>query len=423
MTALRDRFGSIGARLGPGAGGAARGFFGWWGRALASWLPLRLRQVLGLDRGRLLLQADADTVQLRLQQGESLVDLGQVPGSGAAAGVDGFEPGRSDARLDNVRSEANRAEHIRADRAAPPYDPLAGLLAPRVAALPRWLLLPAGSSLRRRLTLPAAAADRLRDVIGFEIDRQTPFSADAVAFDARVLGRRESDGQLDVELVAVPRTAIDPQLAALGPLAGTLSGIDVAGADGAPLAVNLLAPDRRHRRRDPWRRWNWALAAAALVACAAMLGQVLANRRDAADAFEQLIAAKADTGRRAAAQRQQLIDLIEGQVFLDSARVARPSAVEVLDELARRLPDGTYLEKLSLEDQRLTLIGLSNEAPALIGRLQGSELWRSPALAGALQPDPSSGRDRFTLTAELGRATPAPAAAARGGAPDASTTR
>ncbi|MEG3193406.1 PilN domain-containing protein, partial [Lysobacter sp. D1-1-M9] len=289
--------------------------------------------------------------------------------------------------------------------------------------LPRWLLLPAGSSLRRRLTLPAAAADRLRDVIGFEIDRQTPFSADAVAFDARVLGRRESDGQLDVELVAVPRTAIDPPLAALGPLAATLSGIDVAGADGAPLAVNLLAPDRRRRRRDPWLRWNWALAAAALVACAAMLGQVLANRRDAADAFEQLIAAKADTGRRAAAQRQQLIDLIEGQVFLDSARTARPSAVEVLDELARRLPDGTYLEKLSLEDQRLTLIGLSNEAPALIGRLQGSELWRSPALAGALQPDPSSGRDRFTLTAELGRTTPAPAAAARGGAPDASATR
>ena len=82
-------------------------------------------------------------------------------------------------------------------------------------------------------------------------------------------------------------------------------------------------------------------------------------------------------------------------------------AVAVIDELTRRLPDTTYLEKLSIEDDRLTLIGLSREAPALIGRLQGSRLWSSPALTGALQPDPASGRDRFTLTAELVGATPA----------------
>jgi general secretion pathway protein L len=75
-----------------------------------------------------------------------------------------------------------------------------------------------------------------------------------------------------------------------------------------------------------------------------------------------------------------------------------------MDELSRRLPDGTYLEKLAIEDNRLTLIGLSNEAPALIGRLQDSKLWRSPALAGALQTDPSTRKDRFTLTAEIGPA-------------------
>ncbi len=83
-----------------------------------------------------------------------------------------------------------------------------------------------------------------------------------------------------------------------------------------------------------------------------------------------------------------------------------------MDELARRLPDGTYLEKLSIEGERLLLIGLSNEAAALVGRLEGSPLWRSPALSGALQPDPRSGRDRFTLTAELlaaSAAAPAPA--------------
>ena len=49
----------------------------------------------------------------------------------------------------------------------------------------------------------------------------------------------------------------------------------------------------------------------------------------------------------------------------------------------------------------MLLIGLSSEASSLVQRLEGSKLWRAPALTGALQPDPRSGKDRFTLTAEL----------------------
>ncbi|NUS37665.1 MAG: general secretion pathway protein GspL, partial [Lysobacter sp.] len=216
---LRDRFGRRAVRW-HGAGG----FFAWWWRSLVAWLPPRWRVALGIDRGRLLLQPDADAVQLRLRDGEGVRDLGHVPGL-AEAGP----------------------------------DPLASLLSPRLADLPRWLLLPGARALRRRLVLPAAAAERLRDVVSFEIDRQTPFAADAVAFDARLLGRREGDGQLDVELVAVPRPVLDAQLGLLGPLADTLAGVDVAGADGAPLGVNLLPPAPRRRQVDPWRRWNWLL--------------------------------------------------------------------------------------------------------------------------------------------------------------------
>jgi general secretion pathway protein L len=49
----------------------------------------------------------------------------------------------------------------------------------------------------------------------------------------------------------------------------------------------------------------------------------------------------------------------------------------------------------------MTLIGLSTEASALVRRLEGSKLWRAPALTGALVPDPRTHRDRFTLVAVL----------------------
>jgi general secretion pathway protein L len=358
--ALRSRFGAGVSRWRAG------GFLAWWWRSLVAWLPRRWRVALGIDRGRLLLQPDADAVQLRLQDGEGLRDLGHVPGL-AEAGA----------------------------------DPLAGLLAPRLADLPRWLLLPGARALRRRLVLPAAAAERLRDVVSFEIERQTPFPADAVAFDARLLGRRESDGQLDVELVAVPRAVLDAQQALLGPMAGNLAGVDVAGSDGLPLGVNLLPPAQRRRQVDPWRRWNWLLAGVALLALVLALWMLLQNRRAAADALQQATDREVASAKRVSQQRQQLVALVEGRAFLDRQRAGRPTAVELLDELTRRLPDGTYLEKFAIEDNRMLLIGLSNEASALVGRLEGSKLWRAPALTGAVQPDPRTKKDRFTLTADL----------------------
>ncbi|MFC5570486.1 PilN domain-containing protein [Lysobacter yangpyeongensis] len=370
---LQDRLGRFSARLsGSSLRTGTGGFLSWWGHALASWVPPRVRQLLGMDRGRLLLLVEGEVLRLRLQRGAEVVDLGSLPL------LDAMEPGT---------------------------DPLAAVLGTRLSDLPRWLLLPAGSSLRRRMPLPAAAAERLRDVVGFEIERQTPFAADAVAYDARVIARREGDGPIDAELIAVPRVALDPQLAALGPVAPLLAGIDVAGQDGVPLQINLLAPSQRQRARDPWRTWNLAFTAVAAIAIGLTLWQMLQNRRVAAEEFDARIAREAGPARRAAAQRQELVNLIEGQAFLQRTRAAYPTAVEVIDELSRRIPDGTYLEKLAIEDNRLTLIGLSNEAPALIGRLQDSRLWRSPALAGALQTDPTTRKDRFTLTAELGPAT------------------
>ena len=372
MITLRDALGRSSARWLGGDG-----FPAWWGRSLAAWLPRAWRSTLGMDRGRLLLNApvvdpalppdEAGTLQLRLQDSDGLRDVGRIPGL--------LEP--------DVEG-----------------DPLASVLAPALADLPRWLLLPAAAVLRRRLVLPAAAAERLRDVVGFEIERQTPFAADAVAFDARILDRRESDGQLDVELVVVPRTTMDAQLAALGPLAASLAGIDVAAGD-APLGVNLLAMAQRRQQHDPWRLWNWVLVAVAVLALAAMLWQMLDNRRSAAEALQKATDQRVATARTVSQQRQQLIDLVEGRAFLDRARSGRPTAVEILDELSRRLPDSTYLEKLSIENDHLLLIGLSSEAPALVSRLEGSRLWRAPAFTGALQPDPRTGRDRFTLTAEL----------------------
>ena len=359
-----------------------RGFLAWWGAGLAAWLPASWRQALAASSDRLLLQLQGEELHLRRQGGNGLQDIANLP----------VPPSRGEG-----------------------VDPLAGVLAQRAVELPRWLLLPAASGLRRGLLLPAAARERLREVLAFEIERQTPFAAGDVFHDGRVLGLRD-DGQLQAELVVAPRARADAAIAQLGTLSAWLAGIDLADAEGRPLGVNLLPVAQRHRRTNPWRLWNIALAAFALLALALGLSQVLDNRRAAAEQLQADVARRSAQAREVSLQRQRLVDAVEGGAYLQAQRNARPSVVEVMDELARRLPDDTYLEKVSIEGGQLTIIGLSNQAAALVGKLEGAKQWRAPALSGALQPDPRTRSDRFTLIAQLNDASANAKAVDGGGA-------
>src|SRR5690606_23368077 len=139
-------------------------------------------------------------------------------------------------------------------------------------------------------------------------------------FDARLLDRSGAGGQVVAELVVVPCQALATQLQALGPLAGSLAGIDIADAGGRPSGVNLLDPAQQQRQADPQRNWNRLLASGALVAAIAAMRQVLDNREHAAELLQARADREAVEARRVALQRQQLIGLVEGRAFLDQRR-------------------------------------------------------------------------------------------------------
>lgn len=269
------------------------------------------------------------------------------------------------------------------------------------AAIPAWLLLPSAHVLRRNLSLPTAAEPRLREVLAFELDRQTPFSADQVSHQGRVLSRDPATQQMQVELLVLPRARLDAELQALGPLAQGLAGVDAIEADGRRLGLNLLPETRRDQRRDPVRRLNTVLALAAVVALGGALLLVLHNRSERLEDLRLQVAAANDEARQARQLRNQLQVSAQAANFLATHRASRPTMLELLEDLSRRIPDDTSLDKLAVNDGKLVMVGQSRAAPALVGLLQDSPLLSGPALSGAVQADPRSGRDRFTLTAEV----------------------
>lgn len=332
--------------------------------ALLSLLPARLRALVEGDEQRLFLMRRGEEVALVASGRRGDTALGTLP-------------------LDDA-SVLDEARHRMDD-----------------SAVPRWLLLPVSQVLRRSLVLPAAAEPRLREVLAFELDRQTPFSADQVSYHGRVLSRDVAAQQLSVELLVLPRTRLDAEVLGLGALGTDLAGVDVVDAGGQRLDVNLLPESRREHRHDPVRRLNAALAAIAVVAVFATLLLTLSNRREVRDDFRAKVEAATAEARQARLLRNQLQVSAQAANFLAATRASRPTMLEVLDDLTRRIPDDTTLDKLAINDDSLVMVGQSSAAPALVALLQDSPLLVEPALSGAVQADPRSGRDRFTMAARI----------------------
>ncbi len=260
------------------------------------------------------------------------------------------------------------------------------------------LLLPTERTLRRRLTLPLAAEEHLAQVLGFEIDRQTPFRADQIYFDHRIVKRDPVARNMVVEMLAVPRTVLDEALQALGPL--PLDSADVAVAD-VPAGFNLLPADRRARRVDKRMRINFILGVCAVALLALVMWQSLDLREKAIEDLSEEVAAARTLATQSAELKRQLRDAIEGANFLAKKKSEQAVNVEVLSEVTKLVPDDTWLERLSLVGTQVQLQGQSSRADKLIGILTKSRCLHNPQFQGIIQPDGATGKERFNLAADL----------------------
>lgn len=342
-------------------------FLAWWGGELAGLLPagLRARALRGPEV--LLLSAQADGLRVHRERTGDLLALIEA----------------------NAVPEEQRASFARACSGIDADDR-------RLA-----LLLPSSFVLRRKLQLPQAAAADLRRVVGYEIDRQTPFKPEQVWYDVRVLDADAAPGQLAVELIAAPRAEIESLLGRLLGIGIVPDAVDVVEAGGR-IGANLLPPSQRPRRTHPRRRANLILAAICIVLAVAAMLQWLGNRQNALDAMQAQVDALRAQARQATGLREQLVNAAGASGFLALRKRATPSPLSLLADLTRRLPADTWLQRFSLDSTGLlTMQGESAKAAGLIDTLRDSPLIAEPKLQGVIQPDPVTGKEHFDLSAQL----------------------
>jgi len=358
-------------------------FFAWWGHELVSLLPVRWRALLAERSDALLFGVAGRELVLWRNSGDVSVELGRVSLDDPA----------------EVQEAALKQLHSQADD----------------ADLRRFYCIDARRTLRRSISLPAAAEDNLRQVLAFEMDRQTPFKADQVYFDYIVAERSAAERNLQIELTVVPRAQLDAELAALAASGTTLDGVDTwrDAPGGARTGLNLLPADRRFRRKNLRLRMNLALAGAALVLLVTVMLLSLANRESALAAMQADVQKAGNDAKQVSQLRKTLQDTLDGANFLSRKKRETPLMVDLLEDLTKRLPDDTYLERINVDDKnKIEMQGLSDDASKLIGLLQQSEVLVNPSVQGTIQPDPRTKKDRFNITLDFRKVAEANAAAA-----------
>ena len=347
-------------------------FFAWWGSELLSFLPASWRAALDEGRESLLLHVADGQLVLRRESPRGATDFGQIDLSQEV------DVQRSDYQRQRARVEEPQ--------------------------LRQFFCVPSTRMLRRVLSLPAAAEDNLRQVLAFEMDRQTPFKADQVYYDCLVRGRDLSGRQLQVELVVMPRAAFDEEVAPATQLGIPLDGVDcwADASHGVRLGVNLLPAERRSRRSNQ-RLWiNLGLALLAVVLALGVMARTVTNRGQALANMTTEVEAAQNEAKQVAVLRKTLEETIDSANFLTQKKRSVMTAVELLKDLTERLPDSTYLERLNVtEDGRVELQGLSDKSEGLIAELQKSKVLGDAAFQGVVQPDPRVKKDRFNLVAQL----------------------
>ncbi|MEW9624654.1 PilN domain-containing protein [Rhodanobacter geophilus] len=343
------------------------GFFAWWGGELGALLPPRWRAALagGAD-WHLLQQVDGDWRLRRAGRTEPL-----------ARWSDGLD------------AAAQQAALAAAWQGTDPEDR-------RLA-----LLLPADAVLRRVLQLPVAARGKLRQVAGFEMDRQTPFSAAQVYHAVRELAQPAVAGRCAVELLVLRRDTLDPLLARLATLGITVDAVDLA-QDAGRLGVDLLPPEQASHRTRPRLRLNLALAAACVLLVFLAMGSWLRNREAALAQMQAQVEAMRGEAQQVAGLRKQLQDDAGAAGFLAQRKAQRATVLGVLLDLTRRLPSSAWLERFSLDDSgQIGFQGQSPQAAKLLDLLKGSPLIDNANFQGSIQSDPSTGKERFYMVAQL----------------------
>ncbi|MBV9828727.1 MAG: PilN domain-containing protein [Alphaproteobacteria bacterium] len=254
--------------------------------------------------------------------------------------------------------------------------------------------------LTKELSLPLAAQADLSQVLAFEMDRETPFTAEEVYWTYHIASTDRQRGLMHVALWLVPKSH-------LAPLLDQLAGVGIvprwAELEGVGANVILLPlGNERPRLGNSGRLIKPLAIACACLAFAACVTPLIKQSVQLGQVSREL-----ETSKAAMSTAEPLRHEIDGYTrnagAMDDMAQATARPLDVLAMLTRLLPDDTYLTDIEIRQRKVTLSGRSASAAKLIGLIAADARFRNPTFAAPVTRLAAQRVEVFTIVTELGR--------------------
>ncbi len=344
-------------------------FWNWWRQQLSPWIPEKVRRLLTQKNQFYITFTDEKTVTiLRQQADKKLCELTRLP-------------------VQEIRlwiEETNL-----------PDNPIF------------ILLLSSGQYLRRRFTLPSAAQENLKQVVGFELDRHTPFTIEQVYFGVRIAESLPKQNQIVADVVLTPKTVLDDFVNKLLQVGISLHQVTVI-PDSGPLPelnFDLLPPQFRSKPNRWLQALNLGLAGILLILLLSVFAIPIIHYNQTIQSLEGKVKQARQAAIRANNIKQELHRLEKQASFVLDKKKTSPSLIVVLEELSQRLPQDTWLTGFQYRDGQVNIDGKSPAASKLVELLEESPYLKNVHFVSPITQDRSSGLERFRISMEIADGT------------------
>lgn len=263
------------------------------------------------------------------------------------------------------------------------------------------IVLPAEAVLVKKITLPLAVEENLENVLAFEMDRHTPFKAEQVCSDFRILQRDNQNQRISLEIAVTPRDVVEQAVARIENWGETPAMVTVLAQGKPSVHFNLLPRARRPKPSSFLNRRNGALLALVLVLAAAALLLPIIMKREAVLQLMPIVERVKQAAETTDGLHRKLDALVAQHNFLLEKKRNSPVLVVVFDELARTLPEDTWVQQLDLKGKELQIMGETGSSSKLIGLMEQSKILHDTNFRSPLTKGQKPNSERFHLVTEI----------------------
>jgi general secretion pathway protein L len=238
------------------------------------------------------------------------------------------------------------------------------------------LELPTDKVVVRRISVPAQAREFLSGIVRNQVERLSPWPVDQTVYGFDAALSQEDSAALDVRVFISSRAAVESardELDAIGLPPDRIVARQDESLASAPVALWSRLTDVSRETVERTRRQIGVGIAIVVLLSVSLTAWGFSSAASIRSENDELAARAKSLQRQVQGSRTpQAIASLPPAERAWAWKEISPSTVIVLEVLSRALPDAAYLTELRLDNSTLRILGLTSDAPSLIGPLERS---------------------------------------------------